>query len=128
MKKKIETSKKLAWFSGICFALSIVYGVIIYTYGMFTCMVCDLTLPITLITVNGATFATTMGFYYNKARYENVIKEKCKFLKTKYLLLKKIDLLDEYRIQVELDTELSRIDSDMDNEEITTNQEITYNG
>lgn len=127
MKKKIETSKKLAWFTGVCFALSILYGMIIYLYGMYTGIICDFSLPITLITVSGAAFATTMGFYYNKARYENVIKEKKSLLKTKYLLLKKIDLLDEYRIQVELDNELSKIDSDMDNEEITTNQEITYN-
>ena len=128
MKKRIETSKKLAWFSGICFAISVIYSVLIFAYSVYFSVVCDFTLPITLITVSGAVFGVTMVTYGNKARFENVIKLQNAGLKLKYLILKAIGSLDEYRIQTELDNELSKIESDFDNEKAMSNQEITYNG
>ena len=127
-KKRIETSKKLAYFSGICFAVVLVYSMFIFTYGVVTGNLCDFTLPITLITVSGAVFGVTMVTYGNKARFENVIKLQNAGLKLKYLILKAIGSLDEYRIQTELDNELSKIESDFDNEKAMSNQEITYNG
>ena len=59
-KNKIETSKKLAWFSGICFAIAVVYSVLIFTYGIMTSTMCDFVLPVTLMTVTGAVFGVTM--------------------------------------------------------------------
>ena len=128
VKNKIETSKKLAWFSGICFAVTILYSISIFTYCVVAGAMCDLTLPITLISVTGAVFGVTMVTYGNKSRFENVIKLQNSGLKLKYLILKAIGLLDEYRVQTELDNELSKIESDFDNEKSMANQEITYNG
>lgn len=127
-KKKIETSKKLAWFSGACFAVAAIYDMVIFTYCVITNSVCDFTLPITLISVTGAAFGVTMVTYGNKSRFENIIKLQNAGLKRKYLILKAVNLLDEYRVQTELDSELSKIESDFDNEKLMTNQEITYNG
>lgn len=127
-KNKMETSKKLAWFSGVCFAVVVLYNISIFTYCVVTNSMCDFTLPITLISVTGAVFGVTMVTYGNKARFENIIKLQNAGLKRRYLILKAINLLDEYRIQTELDSELSKIESDFDNEKLMTNQEITYNG
>ena len=128
MKKRMETSKKLAWASIICFVATIIYGIVIFTYSIIYDKVFDAGLLVTMVTVTGAAFATTTAFYYNKSRYENLIKLQQSFLKTKYLILKDVQMLDEYRVQTELDTELSKIESNMENESIITNQEITYNG
>lgn len=128
IKNKVETSKKLAWFSGICFAVAILYTMFIFTYCVMTGSMCDFTLPITLVSVTGAAFGVTMVTYGNKSRFENVIKLQNASLKLKYLILKAVGLLDEYRIQSELDSELSKIESDFDNEKSMSNQEITYNG
>ena len=127
-KKKMETSKKLAWFSGICFAIALIYGMFMFTYATIINGVCDATFIVTLITVTGAVFGVTVAFYYNKSRFENTIKLQNAGLKLKYLILKAIGLLDDYRIQTELDNELSKIESDFENEKSMVNQEITYNG
>lgn len=127
-KKRVQTSKKLAWFSGICFAIAIVYSMLIFTYATIVGIVYDFTLLITLITATGAVFGVTVAFYYNKSRFENVIKLQKSTLKSKYLILKDVGALDEHRVQTELDNELSKIESDFDNEKLMSNQEITYNG
>lgn len=123
--KNIETSKKLAWFSGICFIIALIYSMVTFTFSVHANVSCDLSFLITLISVTGATFGATMCFYYNKARYENVIKEQCKILRMKYLILKDVNLLDELRIQEELDGEFSRMDNHRETEEQTANQEVT---
>ena len=124
MKKKIETSKKIAWFSGICFAVSLIYSMFMYAYGVIYDKMCDVTFLVALNTVTGSAFATTSAFYYNKARHENVIKiQKC-ILKIKYLILKNIGLLDEYRVQAEIDSELSKIESTFENESAEIQQNI----
>ena len=125
--KSIQTSKKLAWFSGACFALAILYSIIIFTYCSIQDKVCDFTMLITLNTVTGTVFGTIVAFYLNKARFENVIKLQCASLKSKYLILKDVQLLDEYRVKTELENELSKIDSVIDNEKTMSNQEVTYN-
>ena len=124
--EKIETSKKLAWFSGICFAITIIYSIVIFTYCSIQDEICDFTMLITLNTVTGTVFGTIVAFYLNKSRFENVIKLQCSSLKSKYLILKDVDLLDKYRVQTELDNELSKIDSIIDDEKTMSNQEITY--
>ena len=125
--KKMETSKKLAWSSGMCFISAIIYSILIFTYGVVTDKQCDFTMLITLITVTGAVFGMTTAFYYNKARFENCIKIQKSSLKSKYLILKDIQALDDSRVQIELENELSKIESDIDNEKTMSNQEITYN-
>lgn len=128
MKKRMETSKKLAWFLGVCFVVTLVYSIAVFTYSMLYDKACDYSFITVLITTTGAAFATVTAFYLNKARHENTIKIQQSFLKTKYLMLKEIGLLDEYRTQQELDNELSKIESNMETEVSTANQEITYNG
>ena len=127
-KQKIETSKKLAWFSGICFAIALIYSVLIFTYVTITDKMCDFTLPVTLITVTGAVFGTTCAFYYNKSKGENLFKIKRSYLKIKYLILNIIGALDEGRIQNEIENELAKIDADFDMEEEKIKEDITYNG
>ena len=128
MKKKLETSKKLAWLSGMCFVVALLYGIGIFTYSVVYDKLCDFTMLITMITVTGAAFGVTCTMYYNKARYENIVKLQKSTLKTKYLILKDINALDEMRVQTELENELFQIESDIDNEKTMSNQEITYNG
>jgi hypothetical protein len=128
MKKKIETSKKLAWFSGICFALSVLYGIMIFTYGVRTGVTCDFTLPITLLSVTGAVFGVTMVAYNSKSRYENVTKIQKDYLREKYTILKELGVLDNSRAISEIEEEFTEIELNADNEKTMANQEITYNG
>ena len=125
---KVETSKKLAWFSGICFAVAIAYSVLIFTYGIIVGAMCDFVLPVTLITVTGAVFGVTMASYMNKGRYENVVKIQRSFLKEKYTILQEIGALDNFRAVQEIEDELTEIENDFDNEKSMANQEIIYNG
>ena len=128
MKKKMETSKKLAWFSGICFAIAVIYSVIIFTYGVNTDVMCDFTLPITLITVTGAVFGVTMVAYNSKSRYENVTKIQQRYLREKYNILKELGVLDVDRAISEIEDEFTEMEDNADNEKNLANQEITYNG
>ena len=124
----METSKKLAWFSGLCFVAAMLYSMLIFTYGIIMNGMCDATFIVTLVTVTGAVFGVTVAFYYNKSRFENIIKLQKSTLKSKYLILKDVNVLDECRVQMELENELSKIESDIENEKTISNQEITYNG
>ena len=124
MKHKVETSKKLAWFSGVCFALAIIYSILIFTFKTMD----DYALPITLITVTGAVFGVVMAMYSNKARYENTKKIQQGFLREKYTILQEIGVLDKTRAVQEIEDEFDEIEMDYDNEKSMANQEITYNG
>ena len=129
MKRKTETSKKLAWLSGICFIIALVYSVVIFTYCTINDKICDFAILMTLITVTGASFGTTAAFYYTKSKAENLFKIKRSFLKSKYLILKDINILDESYVQSELTNELSKIECGLETEEDNiTNEDITYNG
>ena len=126
--KKIETSKKLAYLSGICFVVALVYSIGIFTYSVMNDVPCDFSMLITLITVTGAAFGVTCSMYYNKSRFENVIKIKQGYLREKYTILKEIGVLDNNRAVAEIEEEFSEIEEDTDNEEGLANEEITYNG
>ena len=128
MKKKIETSKKLAWFSGICFAVAVIYSVLIFAYGVYTNSMCDFTLPITLLTVTGAVFGVTMVAYNSKSRYENVTRIQQNYLREKYAILKELGVLDSSRAITEIEDEFAEMEDNADNEKDSANQEITYNG
>lgn len=127
-KNKIETSKKLAWFSGICFAIAVMYSVLIFTYGIMTSTMCDFVLPVTLMTVTGAVFGVTMVAYSSKSRYENVTKIQQNYLREKYTILKELGVLDCDRAISEIEDEFTEMEDNADNEKNLSNQEITYNG
>lgn len=126
--KKIETSKKLAYLSGICFVIALVYSIGIFTYSVLNDISCDFSMLITLITVTGATFAIVMTMYANKARYENVVKIQQSYLREKYTILKEIGALDHNRAVEEIEEEFTEIEEDADNEADLANEDITYNG
>lgn len=128
MKNKIATSKKLAWFSGLCFALAVVYSILIFTYGTIQDKMIDYTIIITLITATAAVFGVTMASYMNKGRYENTVKIQRSFLREKYTILKELGVLDHHRAVQEIEDELTEMEADFDNEKSMANQEITYNG
>ena len=128
MKNKMETSKKLAWFSGICFTLSVIYSILIFTYGTIYDKEIDYTVAITLVTATAAVFGVTMAAYMNKGRYENTVKIQRSFLKEKYTILKELGVLDNERAVQEIEEEFAEIENDFDNEKSMANQEITYNG
>lgn len=127
IKTKIQTSKKLAVFSCICFAVALVFSMVAFIYCAIMDKSPDMNVLITLITVAGGTFGVTMVSYSNKSRYENVIKEQRKTLKARYLILKDVGSLDEERLRMEIEDELSKIESDAETEKLASNQEITYN-
>ena len=127
IKNKIQTSKKLAVFSCICFAISIVFSIVIFTYCAIMDKTPDMSLPITIVTITGGACGVTIATYSNKSRYENVIKEQRKTLKAKYLILKDVGLLDEERLKSEIEQELAKIENDAEVEKSTSNQEISYN-
>ena len=126
--KKIETSKKLAYLSGICFVVALVYSIGIFTYSVMNDVSCDFSMIITLITVTGAAFGVTCSMYYNKSRFENTIKIKQGFLREKYTILKEIGALDHNRAVEEIEEEFIEIEEDTDNEADLANQEIAYDG
>ena len=126
--KKIETSKKLAYLSGICFVVALVYSIGIFTYSVMNDVPCDFSMLITLITVTGAAFGVTCSMYYNKSRFENVIKIQQSYLREKYTILKETGALDHNRAVEEIEEEFTEIEEDAENEADLVNQEITYDG
>jgi hypothetical protein len=127
IKNKIQTSKKLAVFACICFAVVIVFSMAAFIYCAIKDKSPDMTVLITLITITGGAFGVTIATYSNKSRYENVIKEQRKTLKAKYLILKDVGSLDEDRLKTEIEDELSKIESDAETEKSASNQEVSYN-
>lgn len=128
LTNKIETSKKLAWFSGICFAIAILYSIFIFTYGTIQDKMIDGALPITLVTATAAVFGVTMASYMNKSRYENTVKIQRGYVKEKYTILQALGVLDYDRAVQEIEEEFIEIEADFDNEKSMANQEVTYNG
>ena len=126
--RKMETSKKLAWLSGVCFIVALVYSIGIFAYSVMNDVPSDFSMLITLITVTGATFGVTCSMYYNKARFENTIKIQQSYLREKYTILKEIGALDHNRAVEEIEEEFTEIEEDADNEADLANQEIAYDG
>lgn len=126
IKNKMQTSKKLAVFSCVCFAAVLIFSMVAFIYCAMKDKFPDTNVLITLITVTGGAFGVTIATYSNKARYENVIKEQRSTLKTKYLILKDVGSLDEVRLKREIEEELAKIDSDAENEKNASKQEVTY--
>ena len=128
MKNKMETSKKLAWLSGVCFVITLSCSLAAFVYSALYEVMLDFTLLITLMTVTGAVFGVTMVAYNNKSRYENVTKIQKDYLREKYSILKEMGVLDNARAVLEIEEEFAEIEANADNERLMANQEITYNG
>jgi hypothetical protein len=126
--KKITCSKKLAWFSAICFAIAVIYGMAIYTYGSIHDKMIEYAMPMTLISVTGAVFGVTMASYSSKSRYENVIKLQAGYIKAKYKMLQEMGALTYERAVQEIEDDFIDMEADFDNEKSMANQEIVYNG
>lgn len=124
----VQTSKKLAWFSGICFAVAIIYCMITYARGAKDGGLYDTSMLVTLLSTTGAVFGVTMIAYNSKSRYENVVKIQKGYLREKYNILKEMGVLDYSRAISEIEEEFSDIEETADNEKLLANQEITYNG
>lgn len=125
---KMTNSQRLAWFSGVCFAIAVVYSVLIFTYGIIANAICDFVLPVTLMSVTGAVFGVTMVAYSSKSRYENVTKIQQNYLREKYTILKELGVLDSSRAISEIESEFNEMEDNADSEKSSANQEITYNG
>ena len=128
MKKKMETSKKLAWLSGSCFVITLLCSLAVFVYSTMYELMFDATLLITLMSVTGAVFGVTMVAYNNKSRYENVTKIQQNYLREKYSILQEMGVLDKDRAISEIEEEFADIEANADNEKFMSNQEITYNG
>lgn len=124
----VQTSKKLAWFSGTCFAVAIIYCMITYARGAKDGGLYDTSMLVTLLSTTGAVFGVTMVAYNSKSRYENVVKIQKGYLREKYNILKEMGVLDYSRAVSEIEEEFSDIEETADNEKLLANQEITYNG
>ena len=111
-KIKMTNSQRLAWFSGVCFAIAVIYSILIFTYGVFIGSMCDFAMLITLITVTGAVFSVTMVSYASKSRYENVTKIQLSFLREKFSILKELGVLDNGRAVQEIEDEFTEIAKD----------------
>lgn len=73
MKKKIEFSKIIVVFVGVV-------TVLVTTFTLYMVYITQDLSPLdTLITLVFGAFATAMGFYYNKAKFENLIKLRKKY-------------------------------------------------
>jgi len=126
--QKMTTSKKIALFSCVCFAVVLAFVML----SMALCFICgrefyDVVVLTTMVTVSGASFGTSAAFYYNKSRAENIIKLKIAFLQEKYKMLNELGVVDkDYAIQ-EINTDINNIESDFDTEIIQAQQEITHN-
>lgn len=125
-RKRMETSKKLAWFSAVCFAIALLFSMVIYAYGVREDKSVDWAFLVTLIGVTGAAFGTTMGFYFNMNKAKNLYLIKRGFLKIKYLILDKIGKLSDERKDEEIENELSKIEADFEMEEDKVEEDIEY--
>ena len=128
MKNKMETSKKIILFAGIIFALSVIYTMISCSVSLSLDAYIDWTSIVALLTSTGGAFGTACGFYYTKARLENVYKLRMAFLREKYTILKEIGALDDSRAKMEIENEVESIDGrlDIESEEAISESYSTY--
>lgn len=105
MSKKSEFSKKLCNISIIFFLISLLISVISAKAGIG-----DLIIPY-LIPSSGAITAAAFGFYFNKAKAENLSKQRLRTVLIRLVLEGKLDE-DAY---TELIEELSSIDQTLEN-------------
>lgn len=97
MKNKVEFSKKICIFSLTIFSLSIFFCVIL------NFLVGDTSIFAYLIPATTTLSATSAGFYYNKAKAENLSKQKLRNILLKFILEEKLSEDDYFEICQEID-------------------------
>lgn len=121
-KNNMETSKKIILACGIIFVIAVMYTIISCTIAMISGSYVDWTSVVGLLTTTGGAFGTACGFYYSKARSENIYKLRMAFLIEKYNILNDIGILDVHRAKMEIENEIDTIDNKLNEEE----QQISY--
>ena len=112
-KTSLEMSKKFAIFSCICFFIVLILSGISIVYN-----VSDYEIIVTLITVSGTAFSTTIAFYYNKAQKENLYKLKRELLKDRYAYLKEFQVMTDEKADYEMEKALDDLESELNDLEI----------
>ena len=112
-KTSLEMSKKFAIFSCICFFIVLILSGISIVYN-----VSDYEIIVTLITVSGTAFSTTIAFYYNKAQKENLYKLKRELLKDRYTYLKEFQVMTDEKADYEMEKALDDLESELNDLEI----------
>lgn len=121
-KNNMETSKKIILACGIIFVIAVMYTIISCTIATISGSYVDWTSVVGLLTTTGGAFGTACGFYYSKARSENIYKLRMAFLREKYNILNDIGVLDIHRAKMEIENEIDTIDNKLNEEE----QQISY--
>lgn len=88
-EKKFTTSKKILWVSVLVFIVTIVIAVMFSYEGR------DTSVFMYILPITGGIAGTTVAFYMNKSKMENIFKFKISFLEYK------IDLVDKHPKQAE---------------------------
>ena len=112
-KTSLEMSKKFAIFSCICFFIVLILSGISIVYN-----VSDYEIIVTLITVSGTAFSTTIAFYYNKAQKENLYKLKRELLKDRYTYLKEFQVMTDEKADYEMEKALDDLEGELNDLEI----------
>jgi len=126
MKQRMETSKKVLLCTGLIFAVVVAVCVGVFVYCTISGVVYDWTGMVTLISISGGVFGTSIAAYFNKASRENLLKIKIGFLQRKYDILKEIGILDYFSARSELENEINQIDNCANTMEEATTAEITH--
>ena len=112
-KTSLEMSKKFAIFSCICFFIVLILSGISIVYN-----VSDYEIIVTLITVSGTAFSTTIAFYYNKAQKENLYKLKRELLKDRYTYLEEFQVMTDEKADYEMEKALDDLEGELNDLEI----------
>lgn len=116
-KTSVETSKKLLIFIAILFLFSICLSAAIYLYTLTACIECSYEFLITIVTVSGGSFSTAAGFYYNKAKTENIYKLKKDLLKDRYEYLKEFQVMNDDKADYEMEQALDDLETELNSAE-----------
>lgn len=109
---KFTTSKKIMWASVILFILTVIVAIVFSYEGR------DTSVFVYILPLTGGISGTTIAFYMNKSKIENIFKFKIAFLEYK------LDLLNEHPTQTEvIEEEVSTIENALNNKVDSTMNE-----
>ena len=108
-KQKTEFSKKICIFTLILFVFSILIA-IGFSYSELPTDIFIYAIP-----ACGTIAAASVGFYYNKAKYENLSKQKLRNVLLKLVLQEKLDEESYMEISDEIDHIDDAVDSKINN-------------
>lgn len=109
---KLTTSKKVMWSSIILFIVTVAVAIVFSYEGR------DTSVFVYILPITGGIAGTTVAFYMNKSKMENIFKFKIAFLEYK------LDLMNEHPTQTEvIEEEVSTIENALNNKVDTTMSE-----